>query len=63
MHLNQRIGPLTLRTWGLVLNLVGNVLLLHGAVTFLTGGAGPLEMAVGGAVTAACLFILSAPTT
>lgn len=61
MNLEREVGGRSLRFWGLVLNLIGNVLLLHGAVRYLMNGAPIHEMLVGAVITAACLVVLSLP--
>ena len=62
MDLDRRAGPFTLRAWGLGLNLVANVVMLHGAVRYFTAGASPLEMLAGLIVTALCVATLSIPS-
>ena len=61
MNLERRAGGLSLRAWALVVNFAGNVLLLHGAIRYLTAGAPVYEMGAGIVVTGACLIVLSIP--
>lgn len=61
MNLDRRVGPFTLRAWGLAVNLLGNVLMLHGAVRSFTAQASTAELYVGLAVTGLCIAVLSIP--
>jgi hypothetical protein len=46
----------------LIANFTANSVLLHGAVRFFDGDAGPTQMYVGLAITIAFVIALSAPT-
>jgi len=61
LDLDRKIAGRTVRFWGLALNLVGNVLLLHGAVRYLAG-ASMIELAVGAGITGVCIAVLSVPS-
>ena len=58
---DRTLGPWRIRVWGLLVNFVGNVLALFGIVRLVETGAWGL-MAVGVAITAACVFILAIPS-
>ncbi len=61
MNLERRLGPASLRLWGLILNFLANVLLLYGAVGFVSDGSRGLALGVGLVVTVACIGVLSTP--
>lgn len=61
MNLEHRLGPASLRLWGLILNFLANALLLYGAVGLFNDGSRGLALGVGLVVTLACIVVLSAP--
>ncbi|MGH9348119.1 MAG: hypothetical protein ACRD26_12745 [Vicinamibacterales bacterium] len=50
------------RVAGLIANFIANAVLLHGAVRYFDGVAGPAQMYAGLAITIGCVIVLSAPT-
>lgn len=59
--MDRKVGPWRLRLWGLIANLVGNVLALFGVVRVVRGGS-PALLWVGGAITVACVAALALPS-
>ena len=61
MDLDRRYGPLPGRVWGLVLNLIGNVVAMYGLAGYLRNGSGLLWLGLGVAVTLSCILALALP--
>ena len=61
IDLEKKIGPLRLRSWGLILNLVGNVIALYGLAAFLKTGGGQIPLVLGSLMTVTIILILSKP--
>ncbi|MBI2834940.1 MAG: hypothetical protein HYX76_11005 [Acidobacteria bacterium] len=62
MELERTIGPLRLRVWILVVNLVANALLLHGAVRYASDGTNLVELVAGATMTSVCIMLLALPS-
>ena len=58
---DRRLGPWRLRSWGLVVNFVGNAMALFGMVAFVERGSIGL-LAAGVAITALCVAVLAIPS-
>jgi hypothetical protein len=61
MDLDRRFGPLPGRVWGLVLNLIGNLIAMYGLALYLRDGSGLLWLGFGVAVTISCILLLARP--
>ncbi len=62
IDLEKRVGPWSLRLWGLVVNFVGNALALYGAAGILQDGSRWPVFVIGLAITAACVLVLALPS-
>jgi len=62
MRLEQRIGPASLRAWGLVLNFFANGLLLYGAIGYVSDGSRVGALGIGALVSLSCVLLLSSPS-
>ena len=62
MDLETRLGPATLRVWGLIANFAGNASLLYGAIGYVVDGSRLSWLLVGGAVTLVSVLSLSSPS-
>ena len=62
MNLETRLGPASLRTWGLIFNFAANAVLLKGAADYVTDGSGLPLLLAGGVVTLGCILLLSTPS-
>lgn len=62
MNLERRVGPASLRLWGLVANFFANALLLYGAVGYVSDGSRVVELALGAVATLTLIILLSAPS-
>jgi hypothetical protein len=62
IDLDRRYGPFSGRVWGLILNLGANALALYGLVGFLRDGTHLISLAIGVAVTVACVLTLARPS-
>ncbi len=62
--LEKTIGPMRIRAWGLVLNLIMNVIALYGLTRLLSDSSGgwPL-LALGVVGTVICLLVLARPVS
>jgi len=61
IDLEKRIGPWSLRVWGLIANFVGNALALYGAAGVIRDGTRWPLLVIGLLVTALCLLVLAVP--
>ena len=62
IDLDARVGPASLRVWGLIANFLTNTLLLYGAVGYLSDGSRLPAALVGGGLTLLFIVALSAPS-
>lgn len=62
IDLERRVGPASLRVWGLILNFIGNALALYGAAGVLRDGSGWPAVAIGLAITVGCVLVLAIPS-
>jgi len=62
IDLERRVGPWSLRVWGLILNFLANGLALYGAAGVLRDGSGWLLLVSGLVVTAGCMLVLAVPS-
>ncbi|MEM9263072.1 MAG: hypothetical protein AAGA22_05790 [Pseudomonadota bacterium] len=61
MILDERIGPLRVRAWGLGANLIANAIALYG-LSLVLSGQGGYSLLVGGSVaTVMLLLVLAVP--
>lgn len=61
INLDRRIGPWTLRVWGLILNFIGNALAVYGAIGVIKDGSRLPLLMIGLVLTVGCIFILAKP--
>ena len=61
IDLEQKLGPMRLRAWGLVVNLLANVVLLYGLAQVVTGRGGWAWLTVGALATVLCILTLAQP--
>jgi len=62
IDLEKRIGPWSLRVWGLIANFVGNALALYGAAGVIRDGSRWPLLVLGLIITVGCLLALAVPT-
>jgi hypothetical protein len=62
VDLDAKLGPLTGRAWGLILNFAFNALALYGVSTAVRGGGGETLLGLGVAGTVGCLLVLARPS-
>lgn len=62
IKLDKKIGPLTIRVWGLVLNFIGNAVAIYGAIGFIRNGSRLPLMILGIVITLTCILVLAKPT-
>lgn len=61
IDLDKKLGPVSLRIWGLILNFIGNFIALYGAAQFLKENSGPGLMILGIIMTIGCILFLAIP--
>ena len=61
LDIDKKLGPLSLRIWGLILNFIGNFIALYGAAQFFKGASGPGLMIIGIIITLVCILVLAIP--
>ena len=61
IDLEKRIGPWSLRVWGLIANFVGNALALYGAAGVIRDGSRWPLLVIGLLITVGCLLVLAVP--
>ena len=61
MDLEKRLGPWSLRVWGLIVNLAANTLALYGAAGVVRDGSRIPLLILGCVITLACVCILAVP--
>ena len=61
IDLEQKLGPMRLRAWGLVVNLLANVVLLYGLSQAFAGRGGWIWLTAGALVTVLCILTLAQP--
>lgn len=59
--LERRLGPWSVRVWGLILNFIGNALAIYGAVGFIQDGSSLPILIIGVCLTLLCLLVLAVP--
>lgn len=62
MDLDAKLGPLTVRAWGLILNFGFNALALYGLSAMVRGTGGEALLALGVVGTVVCLLVLARPS-
>lgn len=62
MDLDAKLGPLTARAWGLILNFGFNALAMYGLSRTIRGAGGEIVLALGTIGTLVCLLILARPS-
>ncbi|MEE2635975.1 MAG: hypothetical protein VYE68_01925 [Acidobacteriota bacterium] len=63
IRLDTRVGPCSLRAWGLVLNFMGNAIALYGVAGVIRDGSRWPLLIAGLVVTVACVLVLAIPDT
>ncbi len=61
MNLERVVWRHSLRFWVLVVNLMGNALLLHGALMYVQFGTRAGELLAGAGLTIGCILVLAIP--
>ncbi len=61
IDLEQKLGPMRLRAWGLVVNLLANVVLLYGLSQVIAGRGGWAWLTAGALGTVLCILTLAQP--
>ncbi|MBA2304938.1 MAG: hypothetical protein H0W08_20230 [Acidobacteria bacterium] len=61
MNLERVVWRHSLRFWFLVLNLIGNALLLHGSLLYVQFGTRAGELLLGATLTIWCVLVLAIP--
>jgi hypothetical protein len=61
IDLERRLGPWSLRVWGLIANLLANATALYGAAGMLRDGSGTAIFITGLTATVVCLLVLATP--
>lgn len=61
-NLDKKVGPLTLRAYGLLLNFIANAVALVGISRVLAGSGGEVLAAMGAGLTVFLIVILSHPS-
>ncbi len=59
--LDTMFGPMRLRAWGLVINMIANAIALYGLAIVLRGEGGVTMLIVGSILTVCCIGILAVP--
>jgi len=62
VDLDAKLGPLTARAWGLILNFGCNALALYGLSGTVRGSGGELLLGLGVVGTVVCLLVLARPS-
>lgn len=62
MDLEKRLGPWSLRVWGLIVNLAANALALYGAAGVVRDGSRLPLLILGCVITLVCVLILAVPS-
>lgn len=62
IDLDKKIGPWTLRVWGLVFNFVGNAVAIYGAIGFIRDGSRLSLLILGIVITLTCILVLAKPS-
>jgi hypothetical protein len=62
IDLDGRLGPLSVRAWGLILNFIGNALAVFGAIGFIQDGSRLPILIIGAGMTIVCLLVLAKPS-
>ena len=61
IDLERKLGPLRIRAWGLVVNLLANATALYGLARWLDDGSGMPILITGTSLTLVCIAVLAAP--
>jgi hypothetical protein len=62
MKLDKKIGPWSIRVWGLVLNFFGNAVAIYGAIGFIHDGSRLPLLILGAVITLTCILVLARPS-
>jgi len=62
INLEKKLGPWSLRVWGLVVNLAANAVALYGAAGMVRDGSRLSFLVVGCLITVICLLVLAVPS-
>ena len=62
IDMDRRLGPWTLRVWGLICNFIGNGLAIYGAIGVIRDGSSPVLFIVGFGLTMGCILLLARPS-
>ncbi len=62
IELDRRLGPWSLRVWGLMINLAGNALAIYGALGVIRDGTRIPHFIIGMGITIACVLLLAKPS-
>lgn len=62
IDLERRMGPLSVRAWGLVLNFAFNATALWGLSHLVRGAGGTAALAIGALGTVLCVAVLATPS-
>lgn len=60
--LDRPLGPLRVRAWGLLLNMLANAVALYGLQAVLRDGSGQLVLTAGVAASIGLIAILAVPS-
>ena len=61
INLERKIGPMRIRAWGLVLNMIANAIALYGLSRVLTGQGGWPMLILGVVLTVICIGVCAKP--
>lgn len=62
INLEKKLGPWSLRVWGLILNLAANTLALYGAAGVVRNGSRLPLLILGCVFTLVCVLVLAVPS-
>jgi hypothetical protein len=62
INLEKKLGPWSLRVWGLILNLAANTLALYGAAGVVRNGSRLPLLILGCGFTLVCVLVLAVPS-
>ena len=62
IDLEHKYGPFSARVWGLILNLIGNALMLYGAIGVFHNRSRLPIFIVGLVITVFCIVVLAKPS-
>ncbi len=61
IDLHRRLGPFSLRVWGLIFNFIGNAFAVYGALGVFRDGSRVLFLVIGIVLTLICILTLAKP--